>query len=218
MATATQNDQSTAGAAGSDVPVRTLGDGKVAYDVLRYIPEESAEHYRLAPLAVARGRRDPLLDLVMSRLPKFERMDKPVEYSLGQIVHDPHDGKTYQVPALQYGKELIPLLAKPDTCKSDYSAFKEYKTSVRNWTQKMVDDSGQITFYATAIWLATGKVPQDIELVCATTEYGEDGSLQVTGDIFTFPTKRTLVDIIKMTTRIKKAWAGIKSICEKELL
>ena len=82
----------------------------------------------------------------------------------------------------------------------------------------MVDDSGQITFYATAIWLATGKIPQDIELVCATTEYGEDGSLQVTGDIFTFPTKRTLVDIIKMTTRIKKAWAGIKSICEKELL
>src|SRR3989338_200128 len=55
MATATQNDQSTAGAAGSDVPVRTLGDGKVAYDVLRYIPEESAEHYRLAPLAVADG-------------------------------------------------------------------------------------------------------------------------------------------------------------------
>src|SRR3989338_9965118 len=35
------------------VPVRTLGDKKVAYDVLRQIPEESAEHYKLVPLAVA---------------------------------------------------------------------------------------------------------------------------------------------------------------------
>lgn len=33
-------------------PVRTLGDEKVPYDVLRYIPEESAEHYRIAPLSV----------------------------------------------------------------------------------------------------------------------------------------------------------------------
>jgi len=37
------------------VPVRTLGDKKVAYDVLRQIPEESAEHYKLVPLAVADG-------------------------------------------------------------------------------------------------------------------------------------------------------------------
>jgi type IV pilus assembly protein PilB len=39
----------------SDVPVRSLGDGKVPYDILHYIPEESAEHYRLVPLAVADG-------------------------------------------------------------------------------------------------------------------------------------------------------------------
>lgn len=38
-----------------NVPVRTLGDNKVPYDVLHYIPEESAEHYRLAPLSVADG-------------------------------------------------------------------------------------------------------------------------------------------------------------------
>ena len=39
----------------ASVPVRTLGDKKVAYDVLRRIPEESAEHYKLVPLAVEDG-------------------------------------------------------------------------------------------------------------------------------------------------------------------
>lgn len=37
------------------VPTRALGDKKIAYDVLRYIPEESAEHYKLVPLAVSDG-------------------------------------------------------------------------------------------------------------------------------------------------------------------
>jgi type IV pilus assembly protein PilB len=36
----------------SSIPTRVLPDGKIPYDVLRYIPEESAEHYRLAPIAV----------------------------------------------------------------------------------------------------------------------------------------------------------------------
>jgi type IV pilus assembly protein PilB len=39
----------------SDIPARGLGDEKIPYDVLRYIPEESAEHYKIAPLAVTDG-------------------------------------------------------------------------------------------------------------------------------------------------------------------
>jgi len=34
------------------VPIRNLGETKVPYDVLRLIPQESAEHYKLAPLSV----------------------------------------------------------------------------------------------------------------------------------------------------------------------
>ena len=143
---------------------------------------------------------DPLLDLMMAKIPKFELMDKPFEAKLPN------------------GKEIINILAKPDTAKSDYTAFKEFKTSVRPWSQKMADESGQITFYATAIWLKTGKIPQDIELVDVVVGYEPDGRLQPTGDIWRFPTKRTMVDVIKMTSRMKRAWAGIKSLCEKELL
>lgn len=142
---------------------------------------------------------DPLLDVVMARLPKFELMDKPLEAKLP----DP--------------KGWIPILAKPDTCKADYSAFKEYKTSTRKWTQKMADDSGQISFYATAIWLKTKKIPQDIELICAGTRYESGGQMTVTGEMWRFPTKRTLADCLKMTKRMRNAWHGIVALCEKEL-
>ena len=39
----------------ANVPVRSLGDAKVPYEILKYIPEESAEHYKLAPLSVVDG-------------------------------------------------------------------------------------------------------------------------------------------------------------------
>lgn len=37
------------------VPTRKVTDGKIPYEVLRYIPEESAAHYRIAPLSVEEG-------------------------------------------------------------------------------------------------------------------------------------------------------------------
>ena len=37
------------------VPTRSLGDSKIPYDILHYIPQESAEHYRLAPLSIVEG-------------------------------------------------------------------------------------------------------------------------------------------------------------------
>lgn len=143
---------------------------------------------------------DPVLDLMMARLPKFELMDKSFEAEL------------------KYGKKVIKLLAKPDSAKKDYTAFLEYKTSVRKWTPKMVADSGQLTFYATCIWLKMGFIPQDIELVNVQVTYDENGRLTPTGDMWRFPTSRNLVDIIKMCSRMKNAWKGIQDLCEKELL
>lgn len=161
---------------------------------------------------------DPMLDLVMARLPKFERIDEVIEDENGVEIDDPHSGRKYKVPFITDRKAIIPLLAKPDTATHDYSAFKEYKTSVQAWTQKKADESGQITFYATAIWIKTGKIPDDIELVNALTEYGENGTISVTGKILRFKTNRTLVDILRMQSRIKRAWSGIKTLVANELL
>jgi len=37
------------------MPTRTLGDSAIPFSVLRYVPAESARHYRLAPIGVADG-------------------------------------------------------------------------------------------------------------------------------------------------------------------
>jgi type II secretory ATPase GspE/PulE/Tfp pilus assembly ATPase PilB-like protein len=38
-----------------DVPAREIGNVKIPYDVLKFVPRESAEHYRIAPLSVTDG-------------------------------------------------------------------------------------------------------------------------------------------------------------------
>ena len=38
------------------IPTREVGDKAVPFDILRYVPEESARHYRLAPLGIAGWR------------------------------------------------------------------------------------------------------------------------------------------------------------------
>lgn len=37
------------------VPTREVGEAPVPFDILRYVPEESARHYRLAPIGIADG-------------------------------------------------------------------------------------------------------------------------------------------------------------------
>ena len=144
---------------------------------------------------------DLLLDLAMVRLPKYELMDIAFEVELDDR-----------------NKPPIRILAKPDSAQSDYAAFFEYKSSVRKWTQKMADESNQITFYAMAMWLKTGKIPRDIELIDVQVAYKDNGRLAPTGEIFRFPTKRTIVDVIKMTRRVRTAWHEIQKACTKELL
>lgn len=169
---------------------------------------------------------DPMLDLMAARIPKFEIRDQPIQYNGGVCVWYARDKKNIYVPVLENGKEDIPLLAIPDTMKTDMSAFKEYKTSTRKWTQKMADDSGQVTFYATTIWIITGKIPQDIELVNVPVRYKvvetsdgpmTTGELEPTGELVRLKTQRTMVDIIKMCGRIRKTWEGIAKLCEKEM-
>src|SRR3989338_7336343 len=54
-----------------DVPVRDLGDTKIPFDVLRIIPEESADHYKLAPLAIV----DDVLEVGMVDPEDIEGVD-----------------------------------------------------------------------------------------------------------------------------------------------
>lgn len=145
---------------------------------------------------------DLLLDFVIATLPKYELRDIAFEVDLKD------------------GKDIIKLLAKPDSAKADYSEFIEYKTSVNRWTQKDADKSGQVTFYALCMWIKTGKIPKRIRLICVLTKKDENGKIVLKDEeepIY-LETKRTMLDLIKMSIRIKKAWAKINKLCEEELL
>ncbi len=143
---------------------------------------------------------DPVLDLMIAQLPKFELMDKPLEA---------------EMPC---GNRKIKILAKPDTMKEDLSAFWEYKTGQAPWSQSKVDSFGQITFYNTAMYLKTGKNDREMGLVHVQTVKGEAERIQPTGEIFTYRTKRSMSDTLKMMVRIKNAWEGMEKLTESELL
>jgi len=148
---------------------------------------------------------DVMLDLALERVPKFEIRDKPF------------------TAELKIGKKTIQIYCKPDTMKEDMSEFKEDKSGPKgSWNQKKVDENGQITFYATGMYLKTGKIPQDIELVHIVTEKEDieqlDSKLRATGEIKRYKTIRSMSQILNMMVRMKKAWGRIEEITEKELI
>ncbi len=169
---------------------------------------------------------DMALDLIMEKLPKFEVMDKVIESPKGEVVevYNPKKGEMekYCVPVLITGGERIPLVAKPDTIKKDMTAFKEYKTGQTAWNRSKVDKLDQITFYATAIFLTTGKIPHNIELVHVLTEKmnkdSVDAKLAATGDIYRYPTIRHMAQILNMMIRMKTNWIKMKKLAETTLL
>ena len=169
---------------------------------------------------------DTILDLVIAKLPKFEIMDKILTDEKGKEIEyfDRTSGKMIlvKVPVLKCGKEKIPIIVKCDTMKVDMSAFKEYKTGQEPWSKKKVDDSGQITFYATGGFLKTGKIASDIELVHIQTAKQGDGQLDArigaTGEINRHPTRRTMGQILNMMVRMKKAWERMEKLTAEELL
>ena len=153
---------------------------------------------------------DPLKDIVIAGIPKFEAGD------------DIRDEFMYMT--LEHGGIKIPLRIRPDRCNKALTAFKEYKTGPKeSWHQAKVDRDSQITFYATGIYIkwqelfGKGRIPDDIELVHAVTEKDEEGRPHLTGEIIRYRTKRTLLDVMKMKVRMMRAWKEIGAMLESEL-
>lgn len=144
------------------------------------------------------------LDLLITDLPKFPE---------GQDLREIEVHATLKVQG-----EETPLLGKFDRLKSDFTAFKDWKTGKNPWTQAKVDKDEQLTFYCMLIWIAHKKIPNDIELVWIPTEEDADGRLKVTGEIVPFHTKRTMGQILNMMVDCRKVWREITERYEQELL
>lgn len=57
--------------AGSDIPVRSVNNQHIAFDILAHIPEESASHYSMVPLGIVDG----VLEVGMTDPGNFEAID-----------------------------------------------------------------------------------------------------------------------------------------------
>jgi len=130
--------------------------------------------------------RDPLFEMLIVFLPSYPKREFDMKAEF----------------------EGIPLVGKLDGWNEKTMTIGEYKTG-KNWTQGMVNQSGQLTFYSFLVWLKYGKLPQHIFLHWARTDEDLEGNLKLTGEMKTFATERTMKDIILFSKRIKNAWLGI---------
>lgn len=115
----------------------------------------------------------------------------------------------------------IPLLGYADgfSQEKDCIIIDEYKTSVNKWTQAMTDKTEQLTFYA-IMSMVMFKVPLDkirLRLYWLETYKDFDGSINLSGKVVKFETKRTTSDVIKIYPKMKKAWVGIADLCKAHL-
>lgn len=114
-----------------------------------------------------------------------------------------------------FGK--IPLLGYIDSYEPHTTLF-EYKTGQRLWTQKRVDEHGQIDMYLLLLWLKYKIKPTDIAvtLFWMPTQDNSDFNISFINEkkIYPFPTTRTLQDILNFGARINRVYKEMDEYCQ----
>lgn len=129
--------------------------------------------------------------------------------------------KTYlpKMPKKEYEIRIdfedVPILVKMDAFHDKKLIVDEYKTGRNPWTQKKVDNHGQLTMYAMAVWKKYGKIP-DLRLFWIPTGLNDNNEVILTGEIpYEFKTERSFKDFAVMYKRLKNAWQGINKFYDK---
>lgn len=156
---------------------------------------------------LGQGRSTPQMEFgskIASALETGEVQDLASEFVRIAFAGDKSMVREFEIRADLDG---IPVLGKLDGFYPKSMKIREYKTG-KNWTQKMVDEHGQLTFYALLVYLKYGEMPKEIVLDWAETVTDDDG-VRLTGRIESFKTQRKMNQVFSMCTRIKNAWNGI---------
>lgn len=118
------------------------------------------------------------------------------------------------IPKFQYVEKRIignspiyPVLAKMDGFDDKTKEKIHEVKSGKLWTQKRVDNHGQLTHYSYTVWIAR-KVLADIDLHWVETKE-EGGRIVATGKVVTFHTTRTIEDIKLYEARLERCYLGI---------
>jgi len=162
---------------------------------------------------------DKNLEFYRVFLPQYPHKEFDVKAMLGDILlFGKLDGFDDRCSAC--GQNWLDMVEQNGTCKickGKSSTIFEIKTGAK-WNQKMADETGQLSFYALLIYLAYGIKPENIKikLYWMPTIIDEIEGLKLTGDLKVFETKRTMIDLVDMMGRIRRAWNGIASLCRSE--
>lgn len=114
----------------------------------------------------------------------------------------------------------IPLIGYIDSYEP-HTHLLEYKSHGKNgWTQKRVDEHGQIDMYVLMLHLLHGVQPKDLEikLVAVQTQENGDFSISLSGTPpVIFETKRTTKDILRFANIIKDTVSDMQSYSQFRL-
>ena len=120
----------------------------------------------------------------------------------------------------------ITLVGYADSfCDKTFKKLGEYKTGVKEWDKKRVDEHGQLTMYLLMNYITNKIKPEDVEvqLVWMPTKREETGTFDVKisfvepieENIKIFNTKRTMKDILKFAVYIKKTYKDMEKFALK---
>jgi hypothetical protein len=115
----------------------------------------------------------------------------------------------------------IVLIGYADSfCQLTNKKLEEYKTGVKKWDQKRVDEHGQITMYCLMHYIMTKIKPEDTEITLwwMPTKRTETGDFKVKiefiepieDNIKMFKTKRTMADILKFGAHVKQIYTEMQ--------
>ncbi len=145
---------------------------------------------------------------VADELEKGESDDPQIQFLLTFL---PNAGRRERTITVPYKK--MKLLVRLDSSHPRYKSVREYKTGKVPWTQGKVDKNDQLTFYAMTLWVKTNKIPR-LWLDWLPTHINEDGDIELTREIKSFRTERSVADILKMLVRAERAWKRIGELAE----
>lgn len=125
----------------------------------------------------------------------------------------------------------IKLVGYADTFDDvTFRSLGEYKTGVKEWDQRRVDEHGQITLYALFNYVTNKVRPEDVDFFLqwiptrkVNQENGDfsgsDYRIEFVDpkDVRTFHTKRTMEDIVKFGARIRKIYKEMEAYAKDHI-
>ena len=105
-----------------------------------------------------------------------------------------------------------------------FNELDEYKTGVKKWDKKRVDEHGQLTMYCLMNYIKNKVKPEDVKirLTWMPTQRTPEGKIEFVPDIekkiITIKTKRTMAQILKFGAEIERVYKEMEAyVASREL-